>query len=285
MPVDWSSLELIYPTAGDSADAAEVLAEYIEYVANKHLLRYKYVIQYGSKEGESVWTHIMNLVTTIEKLRPLFHLNTDEMRCLLLALTVHDLNKIDAYSKSPNGRNASYANAASKGHIGQELDLLEVTHFFPNWRDYQFDIIYLAHAHQEGSTVETVLNQHEIEQCRLDMDRLEGPLKFLMKAADVSDNSHSGDYAQRHEKHIRDKLRDHVNSALNADGYPRRYRFVGHHLAEQRGLITNVMHNEIVLYMRETYGKEACIDLLYHPEGVDYLLDRKIPFTWTSETQ
>ena len=51
-----------------------MLAEYIEYIANKQLLRYKYIVQYGSKEGESVWTHIMNLVTTIEKLRPLFHL-------------------------------------------------------------------------------------------------------------------------------------------------------------------------------------------------------------------
>jgi CRISPR-associated protein Csc3 len=285
MPVDWRSLELIYPSAGDSADATEVLAEYIECVANKHLLRYKYIVQYGSKEGESVWTHIMNLVTTIEKLRPLFHLNSDEMRCLLLALTIHDLNKIDPYSKSPNGRDASYVNAASKEHIVQELDKLDATNFFSNWRNYQFDIIYLAHAHQEGSMVETVLNQHEIDQCRLDMDRLEGPLKFLMKAADVSDNSHSGDYAQRHERHIRDKLRDHVNSALNADAYPRRYRFVGHHLAEQRGLMTNVMHNEIVAYMLETYGKEACIDLLYHPEGVDYLLDRKIPFTWAPETQ
>src|SRR5437016_1903136 len=151
MPMDWSSLEFIYQGAGDSAAAAEVLAEYIEYIANKRLLRYKYNVQYGGKEGESVWTHIMNLVTTIEKLRPLFHLNADEMRCLLLALTIHDLNKIDPYSKSPNGRDASYANAASKAHIEQELELLKAANFFKNWRDYQFDIIYLAHAHQEGS--------------------------------------------------------------------------------------------------------------------------------------
>lgn len=283
MPVDWSSLDFIYQGANDSADAAEVLAEYIEYIANKRLLRYKYIIQYGGKSGESVWAHIMNLVTMIEKLRPLFRLTVDEMRCLLLALTIHDLNKVDTYGKSPNGRDASYANAASKAHIEQELDLLKAADFFKNWRDYQFDIIYLAHAHQEGAMVETVLNQHEIDQCRLDMDRLEGPLKFLMKAADVADNSHSGDYTQRYERHIRDKLRDHINSALNAGAYPRRYRFVGHHLAELRGLMTNVMHNEIVAYMREIYGKEACIDLLYHPEGVDYLLDRKIPFIWTQD--
>ena len=282
MPVDWEALDFLYQNDGDSSDSSEVLPDYIEYIANKGLQRYKHKIQYGGKEGESVWTHIMNLVTTIEKLRPLFQLSADEMCCLLLALTIHDLNKIDAYGKA-NGKNVSYANAASKANIVQELEQLEVRAFFPEWHDYQFDIVYLAHAHQEGSMVETVLNQREVGQCRLDKDRLEGPLKYLMKAADVSDNSHSGNYTLRHEKHIRDKLRDHVNSGLHTMVYPRRYRFVGHHLAELRGLMTNVMHNEIVAYMLETYGKEACIDLLYHPEGVDYLLDRKIPFTWTAE--
>jgi len=285
MPVDWEPLDFLYQNDGDSSDSSEVLSDYIEYIANKNLRHYKYIVQYGGKEGESVWTHIMNLVTIIEKLRPLFQLSADEMRCLLLALTIHDLNKVEAYGKLPNGKNASYANAASEEHIVQELDLLDASTFFPQWRDYQFDIIYLAHAHQEGSTVETVFNEREMGQCHLDRDRLEGALKFLMKAADVSANCHSGDYALRHERHIRDKLRDHINSAANADALPRRYRFVGHHLAELRGLMTNVMHNELVGYMRETYGQEACIDLLYHPEGVDYLLDRKIPFTWTQEQQ
>src|SRR6266516_2277861 len=256
MPVDWEPLDFLYQNDDDSSDSSEVLPDYIEYIANKNLRHYKYIVQYGGKEGESVWTHIMNLVTIIEKLRPLFQLSADEMRCLLLALTIHDLNKVEAYGKLPNGKNASYANAASEEYIVQELDLLDASTFFPQWRDYQFDIIYLAHAHQEGSTVETVFNEREMGQCHLDRDRLEGALKFLMKAADVSDNSHSCDYALRHERHIRDKLRDHINSAANADALPRRYRFVGHHLAELRGLMTNVMHNELVGYMRETYGQE-----------------------------
>ncbi len=136
----------------------------------------------------------MNLVTIIEKLRPLFNLDANEMRCLLLALTVHDLNKLERYQLRPNGKKANYANAASQEHLCEELKALEVDPFFPEWHKYRFDIIYLAHAHQEGTMVATVLNQHEIDQCRLDMGRLEGPLKFLMKVADVSDNSHSGDY-------------------------------------------------------------------------------------------
>lgn len=281
MPLETHSLDLSY----HNTDGSVVLEEYIEYIANKKLLRYKHMIHTGGKAGESLWSHIMNLVTIIEKLRPLYNLDADEMRCLLLALTVHDLNKLERYQLRPNGKKANYANAASQEHLCEELKILEVDPFFPEWHKYRFDITYLAHAHQEGSLVETVLSQEEIEQCRLDMGRLEGPLKFLMKVADVSDNSHSGDYATKHEKHIRDKLLDHVNSALYEDGHARRYRFVGHRFAEQRGLVTNIMHNEMSAYMLATYGKEACIDLLYHPEGVDYLLDTTIPLQWTLETQ
>src|SRR5438105_3234872 len=49
--------------------------------------------------------------------------------------------------------------------------------------------------------------------------------------------------------------------------------------------MTNVIHNELVSFMRETYGQEACIDLLYHPEGVDYLLDTRVPLQWSPQIQ
>lgn len=286
MPINTDVLDFSY----HNADGSDVLEEYIKYIANKKLLRYKHIIHIGGKTGggktgESLWSHILNLVTAIEKLRPLFKLEANEMRCLLLALTTHDLNKVERYQILPGGKKANYANAASRENIPEELEDLKVSSFFPEWEAYLPDIIYLAHAHQEGSTIETVFNQQHIDQCRLDMGRLEGPLKFLMKVADVSDNSHSGDHTAWHEKHIRDKLLNHVNTALNEDGSPRRYRFVGHRLAEQRGLLTNIMHNEIVAYLLETYGKDACIDLLYHPEGVDYLLDKRILLQWTAATQ
>lgn len=281
MPLEEHDLALFY----HNPDGSVVLEEYIEYIANKKLQRYKQVIHTGGKAGESLWSHIMNLVTLIEKLRPLFNLDVCEMSCLLLALTIHDLNKVEPYSTRADGKGASYANAASQGHILDALTELSVDHFFPAWKDYLFDIVYLAHAHQEGATARTVFDQREIDRCLLDVDRLEGPLKFLMKVADVSDNSHSGDHLAWKEKHIRDKLLDHVNAALNEDTSPRRYRFIGHRFAEQRGLMTNIMHNEMVSFLTDTYGKDACIDLLYHPEGVDYLLDTRISLRWTPDDQ
>ncbi len=107
-----------------------------------------------------------------------------------------------------------------------------------------------------------------------------------MKFSDGTDNTHSGDHADTKEKHLRDKLSKHIDAALNAMNAPVRYRFIGHRLAELRGLETNIIHNEIrQLFARiyEAHGPNACIDLLSRPEGTDYLLARNIPLNWTPE--
>ena len=200
-----------------------------------------------------------------------------------MAITVHDINKFEHYAKSPTGKDLSYANAASLEHIKQELENLEAELFFPEWQDYLFDITYLAHGHQVMSQQGTQSNQNFIKQCKLEGDRLEGPLCHLMKFADAADNSHSGDYVTHDEKHIRDKLVQHLNPALYTHGHARRFRFIGHRLAELRGIETNIMHNQVVAFLQERYGKDACIDLLYHPTGVDYLLDKSIPFNWSPQ--
>lgn len=281
LTIDWNFFGFTY----DSKDSSNVLQEYIEQIANKKLLSYKSLIHTGGKAGQSLWSHVMNLVTTIEQLRLLFELEDDEMRCLLLALTIHDINKLPSYGKRPNGWNARYANAAKIDNIEDHLADLEAERFFPAWKDYLNDIKYLADAHQEQSVQESSSNQAHIEECKLDPDRLEGPLYYLMKVADVADNSHSGEYLSREEKHIRDKLSGHLNAALHATADPRRYRFVGHRLAELRGLMTNVIHNVLVKFMKDKYGEEACIELLYHPEGVDYLLDTSVSLQWSPQIQ
>src|SRR5260370_26837848 len=118
-----------------------------------------------------------------------------------------------------------------------------------------------------------MLDQRICEKGKLRPRRLKGPLKHLMTAADTADNSHSGDHRDPHETHIRDKLLQHINSAMPE----RQYRFFGHRLAELRGLFTNVMHNELFKYFQEKYGEKACIDLQYYTETVTYQLDKEIP--------
>jgi CRISPR-associated protein Csc3 len=280
MPSDISFLEFAEDTE-NSKQANDVFGEYLSSVANRKMRSYKLLVQYGGKEGQTYYGHVMDLASVADKLRPAIGLDDREMRCVLLALTIHDMNKLPLYNRGADGREASYANAATPENIRAELERLEVDAFFPQWREYLHDIVLLAHFHQESATGTTnVIDQRKINECKLPAGRLKGPLKFLMKAADIADNSHSGDHCDPHEIHIRDKLLDRINAAMPE----RQYRFMGHRLAELRGLFTNVMHNEIVKYFLEQFGEEDCIDLLYYPEGVNYLLDKEVVLRWNEET-
>lgn len=281
MPADLSFLQFSGETPQEP-QADDVYGEYLVLVANGKLRRYKnYVHDRGAKQGQSYYGHVMDLISIVEKLRPVVGLDATEMRCILLALTIHDMNKLPPYNRQANGWETKYADAATLENIERELGLLEVDAFFPEWRKYLYDIVWLAHAHQEAATGTTLMiDQRKLNQCLLPSERLKRPLKFLMKAADKADNSHSGDYRDPHEMHLRDVLLQHINAAMEE----RQFRFIGHRLAELRGLFTNVMHNELVSYLRQRFDKQRCIDLLYYPEGVNYLLDKQIPFEWTDET-
>jgi CRISPR-associated protein Csc3 len=281
MPSDISFLEFASDSDQDTG-ASNVFSDYLLCIANKKMRSYKQIIHTrGEKQGQSYYSHVMDLVTIAEKLRLPIGLDEYEMRCVLLALTIHDLNKVPPYDKRLDGREEKYADAASAENIKAELERLEVDDFFPEWREYLQDIVMLAHFHQESATGTTLtFDQRIFEQCRLRPGRLKGPLKNLMKAADTSDNSHSGDHRDPHETHLRDKLLQHINAAMPE----RQYRFFGHRLAELRGLITNVMHNELVAYFQEKYGKDVCIDLQYYTEGVNYLLEKEIALEWTLDS-
>jgi CRISPR-associated protein Csc3 len=281
MPSDISFLEFASDSDQDT-DASNVFSDYLLSIANKKMRTYKQIIHTrGEKQGQSYYSHVMDLVTIAEKLRSPIGVDEREMRCVLLALTIHDLNKVPPYDRRPDGKEAKYADAATPENIRAELERLEVDAFFPEWRAYLQDIVLVAHFHQESATGTTdSFDQRIFEKCMLRPGRLKGPLKHLMKAADTSDNSHSGDHCDPHETHIRDKLLQHINSAMPE----RQYRFFGHRLAELRGLFTNIMHNELVKYFREKYGEDACIDLQYYTEGVNYLLEKEIALEWTPDT-
>lgn len=280
MPADISFLKFVEDEQGQVDE--DVYARYLASVADGPMRHYKRIIHdRGSKQGQSYYGHVIDLTSFACRSGPVLEINATEMRCVLLALTIHDMNKIPPYNTRPDGREAKYADAATPEHIWSELERLEVDTFFPEWREYLSDIVILAHFHQEAATGTTlVIDQRKINECKLPRERIRGPLKSLMKAADKADNSHSGDYADPSEMHLRDVVLHHINTAAPE----RQYRFMGHRLAELRGLFTNVIHNELVKYFCETYGEQACIDLLYYPEGVHYLLDKTVPLAWDDQT-
>src|SRR5207302_2056796 len=115
----------------------DVYSEYLHRVANGKMRRYRQIVHdRGDKQGQSYYGHVLDLVSVADKLHPAIGLDEQEMRCVLLALTIHDMNKIPPYDKRPDGRELKYADAATPEHIQAELSRLEVESFFPEWQDY-----------------------------------------------------------------------------------------------------------------------------------------------------
>ena len=247
--------------------------DFLEELANGEMRRYKAKIQWGHKSGQTYYSHVFDLVSLAQRLLPLFELNDEETRCLFLGILVHDINKLEPYSDF-----AKYANAASPENIAEELESLHVEQFWAEWRDYLDDIVLIAHLHQAIATgTESVIDQRRYDSGKLSSRRKKGALKHLIQMVDKADNSHNSQYLDPKERKIRRDLLESLNAALQNKA---QYRFVSHRLAELRGLFTNVIHKVINEYLVEKYG---AIDLMYYPEGVNYLLDNTVSFDWTEQ--
>ena len=83
----------------------------------------------------------------------------------------------------------------------------------------------------------------------------------IIRAIDVIDLSKT--LAERPKK--RDFLLE-INSICDIQ-----YKFVYHKVSEQRGILTNLIHNEIVKHLE---SEKDLLPLLYYPGGVAYLIDR-----------
>ena len=140
---------------------------------------------------------------------------------------------------------------------------LEIEHFFPEWQDYLKDIEVLVRAHSRFHNTygEKTLDQR-YDPYSLDKDRLLNYLVPIIRAMDVIDLSKT--LEERAKK--RDFLLE-INSISDIQ-----YKFVYHKVSEQRGILTNLIHNEIVKYLE---SEKDLLPLLYYPEGVAYLVDRE----------
>src|SRR5258708_37989425 len=148
MPSDISFTKLVEDE--QAQDGQDIYAKYLALVASGTMRRYKQIIhERGDKQGQSYYGHVIDRTSIASRVCPVIGPDAMEVRCVLLALTIHDMNKIPPYNKRPDGKEAKYADAATPDHIRDELERLEVDTFFPEWRDYLLDIIVLAHFHQE----------------------------------------------------------------------------------------------------------------------------------------
>ena len=252
-----SEIEDLLFTFGIDSEAGDLFQNYMDKVANRKLRAYQEIIQYGAKAGESLYLHILNGICVLERLRPILNLDDIEVQVLFSAFSVHDLNKLNEFQDEKR----SFNYLANAENISDVLTELEIEHFFSEWQDYLKDIEVLVRAHSRfHNTYGETLDQR-YDPYSLDKDRLLNDLVPIIRAIDVIDLSKT--LEERPKK--RDFLLE-VNSICDIQ-----YKFVYHKVSEQRGILTNLIHNEIVRYLE---SEKDLLPLLYYPDGVAYLVDR-----------
>ena len=236
-----------------------LLKDYLDQVANQALLQYRRFMQWGNKKGESLYTHVLNGILVLETLRSHLELSDVETRILFTAFTVHDLNKITE-------EKGAFTKLASKENIAAEIERLGLDRFFPTWQEYLEDMksLILGHSGHAHSGGDRLFVKHA-NQYGLDLKRVNS-LLHLMRAADIIDLSHTLE-----EKDHKSAFVGYLNAFLADSGQDRQYEFITHRLTDQRGLLSNVLHNAIA---EEMENQHKLIPLLYYPDGIVYLQQR-----------
>lgn len=238
---------------------APMLAEYLDQVANRHLtvLKAARYLQYGGKNGQSLYTHILDGILLLDQLCGLFALPDHEARVLFTAYTVHDINKILDNS-------AGLSKDATPDKIANQIVVYGLDQFFPHYAQYLYDITTLARKHPGHTQVsgESFVRTNTARY-GLGLDRVE-QLAVLIQALDVIDLSHTLDEASHKETFL-----SHLNQFALSEGS--QYVFFTHQIDESRGALTNVLHNAVSAYFNEQYG---LIPLLLYPDGIAYLAKR-----------
>lgn len=253
-----SEIEDLLFTLGIDSGTDNLFENYMDKIANRKLRTYQGIIQYGAKAGESLYLHILNGICVLERLRPILNLEDIEVQVLFSAFSVHDLNKLSQFQEQKR----SFNYLANAENISGVLENLEMEQFFPEWQDYLKDIEVLVRAHSRfhntyGETLDQNYNPY-----LLDKGRLLNYLVPIIRAIDVIDLSKT--LEERAKK--RDFLIE-INSIFDDV----QYKFVYHKISEQRGILTNLIHNEIVRYLE---SEKDLLPLLYYPDGVAYLVNR-----------
>ena len=254
-----SEIEDLLFTFGIDSEMGNLFQNYMDKIANRKLRAYQEIIQYGAKAGESLYLHILNGICVLERLRPILDLDELEVQVLFSAYSVHDLNKLNQFQDQKR----SFNYLANAENISSVLTELEIELFFPEWRDYLKDIEVLVRAHSRfHNTYGETLDQR-YDPYSLDKGKLLNHLVPIIRAIDVIDLSKTLEEQP--------KKRDFLFEINSISDIQHKHKFVYHKVSEQRGILTNIIHNEIVRYLK---SEKDLLPLLYYPEGVAYLIDR-----------
>ncbi|MGL5149858.1 MAG: hypothetical protein ACRC7N_04690, partial [Clostridium sp.] len=127
-----------------------VTANYYEMIiGGEGIKRYRKIIQYGEKAGQSLANHIENMVGVIEAVKKICTLTQEEEKVLLTAITIHDINKVPEYKEKVNYLSIISEKDLEGNYINlvRECELLGLDKFFPEYQEYIEDIRELIGRH------------------------------------------------------------------------------------------------------------------------------------------
>jgi len=245
------------------------LLDYVEYVAPRLLEEFSLITAKGGagkgypewnpkwseSHDQSMLSHILNgIFPTLRIMRqsgqPLSDL---EERLYLIGYTLHDLDKVARV------RNLSVADLERKeqflSFLRDWLDRLNVRAFLPNIDDHLEDLAWLIlntqsvwGANRNLSGFALTLNTRRLGVLQ-EMCTFSDKIAYFVKAP--------SDAARR------DDLRDIL---LKLSGG--KFEFGYHQIAENKGMLTNVINNTLLALLRDELG---WLPLLFFPTGVVYL--------------
>lgn len=248
--------ELLF-SLGVVSDTDDLFNTYVEDIVNRRLREYQEIIQWGAKAGQSLYLHILNGVCVLERLRPILNLEDIELKILFSAFSVHDLNKLTQFKDQKR----SFNYLANAKNVGEALSNLEIGRFFQEWEDYLKDIEVLVRGHSRyHNTFDETLDLN-YDPYSIKKERLLNYLVPIIRAIDVIDLSKSLNERAKKQDFLKE-----INSINEIQ-----YKFVYHKVNEQRGVFTNLIQNEIALYLEK---EKDLLPLLYYPDGIAYLTDK-----------
>ena len=240
-----------------------VLMDYVEMVVPQMLEEYTLRPAKGStgwayNYDQSMLAHILNgifpTLTIVRNARQ--PLNELEERLYLIAYSFHDIDKLEGF------RDLSVSDAEKSERFYSYLDewvsKLQFDRFCPDYADYREDIAYLILNTQKKYGADLNPQNYDL---RLPGRRRQY-LREMCTASDLIAYFLKNPSGFREQANVRESLVKLSGGKLE---------FAYHKLAENRGMITNVINNALLRILRDQLGWKP---FLFFPTGVTYLRER-----------
>lgn len=216
---------------------------------------------YSNRPEQSLLFHVVNGLMIAWNLAKYLDepLTEVEQRLLCLAMILHDYGKF-LYDLEVEEQITAVTVDRIINICRQLGEKLHFADFWSNWHFYLTDIAYLAQNTQAKVGANLVgSNWQKVAKFGSDDRRLDNPLRHLLSFGDIAVHlTNPGEI-------LTDTIGTRLNDRLQYLGIDRRLSY--HRLRDSRGIITNIIHNQVMSYLRNK-GYEPIIFLA---EGVIYL--------------